>query len=83
MVPRIEFVTADDAKKKKQDDEDGLDLSLLGTSDDGSEIDTGVTSGADPSEWDPIEVEGRADGCDSNGGGGGANAPAICHTEKK
>jgi len=48
-------------------------------------IDTGVTSGADPSEWDPINVdeEGRVDSCDANGGGAGANAPAICHTEKK
>jgi hypothetical protein len=47
-------------------------------------IDTGVTSGADPSEWDPIDVdEGRVDSCDANGAGGGANAPAICHTEKK
>ena len=46
-------------------------------------IDTGVTSGADPSEWDPIDVEGRGDSCDANGAGAGADAPAICHTEKK
>jgi hypothetical protein len=48
-------------------------------------IDTGVTSGADPSEWDPINVdeEGRVDSCvDANGAGAGTG-PAICHTEKK
>jgi len=56
-----------------------IDLAL----EDDAQIDAGVTSGADPSEWDPIDVEGRVDSCDANGGGAGADAPAICHTEKK
>jgi hypothetical protein len=56
-----------------------IDLAL----EDDPQIDTGVTSGADPSEWDPIDVEGRVDSCDANSGGAGADAPAICHTEKK
>ena len=33
-----------------------LDLSQLAT-DDVSEIDTGVTSGADSSDWDPINID--------------------------
>jgi hypothetical protein len=44
-----------------------------------------VTSGADPSEWDPISIDedGRVDSCaDANGAGAGATGPAICHTEK-
>ena len=48
-------------------------------------IDAGVTSGADPSEWDSIEVdrEGHVDTCvDANGAGAGTG-PAICHTEKQ
>ncbi|MFL6778633.1 MAG: hypothetical protein ACJ8E8_06295, partial [Sphingomicrobium sp.] len=48
-------------------------------------IEAGVTSGADPSEWDPIAIddEGRVDSCaDANGAEAGAKGPAICHTEK-
>ena len=56
-----------------------IDLAL----EDDAQIDAGVTSGADPSEWDPVDIEGHVDSCDANGGGAGANAPAICHTEKK
>jgi hypothetical protein len=60
-----------------------VDFVVLEIGDD-TQIDTGVTSGADPSEWDPIEVdEGRVDSCDANGAGAGKDAPAICHTEKK
>jgi hypothetical protein len=49
-----------------------------------TQIDAGVTSGADPSEWDPIDIdEGRVDSCvDANGAGAGTG-PAICHTEKQ
>ena len=46
---------------KDDDGDGGLDLAL---GEDG-QIDTGVTSGADPSEWDPIAVDlkGRVDTC--------------------
>jgi hypothetical protein len=62
VVPRDEIIASlqnDDSgdKKKKKQDEETVDLSLLGTSDDVSEIDAGVTSGADPSEWDPINID--------------------------
>ena len=65
--------------EEKKHEEDVIDLAL----EDDTQIDAGVTSGADPSEWDTIDVEGRVDSCDANGGGAGADAPAICHTEKK
>ena len=65
--------------EEKKHEEDVIDLAL----EDDTQIDAGVTSGADQSEWDPIDVEGRVDSCDANGGGAGAEAPAICHTEKK
>ena len=45
---------------QNQDDEDDgqVDTSELGNSDDnGNSVDAGVTSGADPSSWDPIEIE--------------------------
>jgi hypothetical protein len=58
-----------------------LDLALDGD----AQIDTGVTSGADQSEWDPIAVdtEGHVDSCANNDGGQHANdptAPAVCVT---
>ena len=56
-----------------------LDLAL----DDDAQIDTGVTSGADPSEWDPIDVDdrGRVDTCFGNEVGdhpAGQPAPPAC-----
>jgi len=42
----------DDGKDK---DKDLLELALDGD----LEIDTGVTSGADPTEWDPINIDER------------------------
>jgi hypothetical protein len=49
----------------------GLDLDL-------SSVDAGVTSGADPSGWDPIDVDGRVDSCVNEGGKGGDKAAAVC-----
>jgi hypothetical protein len=57
------------ADPKRRDDVQIIDISQLGSTDDGSEIDTGVTSGADSSEWDPISVDdGRVDICVADGG---------------
>ena len=58
-----------------------LDLSLLGADDD-FQIDTGVTSGADSSEWDPIDVD-EDDGEKKCAGAGSQSAssqgsPAAC-----
>ena len=62
-----------------------LDFSQLAATDDGTfEIDTGVTSGADPSEWDPIDIdaEGRVDTCVSQDAkkAGDKSAPAVCQS---
>jgi hypothetical protein len=48
-----------------KDDDDGMDLSM----EDEGQIDIGVTSGADQSEWDPtgLDEEGRVDSCSGEG----------------
>jgi hypothetical protein len=44
--------------EQKDEDEEGIDVSQLGESDNGDNtVDSGVTSGADPSSWDPIDIE--------------------------
>jgi hypothetical protein len=69
-------------KKKGGDEEIVLDFSQLSTTEDTSEIDTGVTSGADPSEWDPIDIdsEGRVDTCDNSDG---KQAAAVCKSSQQ
>ena len=61
-----------------------VDFSQLGATDQVSEIDTGVTSGADPSEWDPINIdEGHVDSCrndTSASKSGDSAAPAVCES---
>jgi hypothetical protein len=56
-------------------------LSLL-SADDTTEIDTGVTSGADSSDWDPINVDGDGDEKKCAGAGSASAAkegsPAAC-----
>jgi hypothetical protein len=48
-----------DAEEDEEDEEEGVDLSgLLGGDD---TIENGITSGADPSDWDPIEIATRRD----------------------
>jgi hypothetical protein len=63
---------------------DVVDLSLLGASDDSFQIDTGVTSGADPSEWDPINIdEGHVDTCQNDTAAsksGDKAAAAVCES---
>ncbi|NUR44579.1 MAG: hypothetical protein HOP91_00255, partial [Sphingomonas sp.] len=85
-VPRDEVVTSignDD--DKKPNDDIVLDLSEL-TPDEITEIDTGVTSGADSSDWDPINIdEEKANKC---AGAGSASAstkgsPAACGVKQK
>jgi hypothetical protein len=80
-VPRDEIVTSlDKDEEKKKSDDEVLDLSELSI-DDVTEIDTGVTSGADSSDWDPINIdEDKATQC---AGAGSASAstkgsPAAC-----
>ena len=62
-----------------------IDFSQLAAGDVDTEIDTGVTSGADPSEWDPIDIdaEGRVDSCASDDGGknsGNKGSAAVCQS---
>ena len=49
------FIGGDDEKK----DKDVLDVSLLGDDD---LVEAGVTSGSDPSVWQPIDVDKKPDG---------------------
>jgi hypothetical protein len=43
-------------KNKKDKDKDLFDLSMLGNVD-GGDVDAPVTSGSDPSSWDPIGID--------------------------
>ncbi|MGN6155678.1 MAG: hypothetical protein ACTHN4_08080, partial [Sphingomicrobium sp.] len=56
-----------DENEKK--DEDVVDESGL-YGDDAMTIDTGVTSGSDPTAWDPIGVDRRPDDPGNSGNGG-------------
>jgi hypothetical protein len=50
----VPWLYGDDDSDRKNDDDVIVDLSdLIG---DDSVIDAGVTSGSDPTSWDPIEV---------------------------
>jgi hypothetical protein len=74
-----------DPPKKKGDDGLLVDFSQLASADDdATQIDTGVTSGADPSEWDPIDIDagGRVDTCVSEDGkkSGDKSGPAVCQS---
>jgi hypothetical protein len=79
-VPRDEIVITFDYKPPDRVEDAGelLDLSQLTT--DGSQVETGVTSGADQSSWDEISVEGRVDSCadNTNAHAADATAAAIC-----
>ena len=62
-----------------------VDFSQLGATDEVSEIDTGVTSGADPSEWDPINIDdqGHVDTCRNDTAAsksGDKGAAAVCES---
>ena len=82
-MPRDEVVTSvgkDDDEKKKSDEDQVIDLTEL-SPDDVTEIDTGVTSGADSSDWDPITVdEDKADQCTGAGSASASKSgtPAAC-----
>ena len=85
---RDEIVTSlDKDDDKKKSDEDVLDLSQLALGDDLTEIDTGVTSGADPSDWDPISVDDdkNADQCTGAGSQSASTegSPAACGVKQK
>ena len=77
-MSRTEFATAPEPKRA---DVQFLDLSLL-SADDDFQIDTGVTSGADSSDWDPINVD--EDGSEKKCAGAGSasasssGSPAAC-----
>ncbi len=53
-MPWLGNDTADD-----EDDDDDEEVDLSGLFTDNDTVDDGVTSGADPSDWDPIEIAAR------------------------
>ena len=73
-------MTAIDKPSDKKPQDVVLDLSAL-TPDEITEIDTGVTSGADSSDWDPIDVdEDKSDECSGAGSQSAASksSPTAC-----
>jgi hypothetical protein len=66
IIPWIDDRVGSD---EDEDDEDSVvDESALG--DGNPVIDTGVTSGADPTAWDPIGIDRRPDSPGNSGTGG-------------
>jgi len=51
----VQWIFGNPPVEDEGDDDDVVDVSQLGNGDD--EVDSGVTSGADPSSWDPINIE--------------------------
>ena len=49
--------SADD--QAKEDDDDVIDVSELGDGNQDGNVDSPVTSGSDPSSWDPINIDGN------------------------
>ena len=51
--------TGDPTDDQKEDKDDPLDLSQLGTGagEDQGDVEAPVTSGSDPSSWDPINID--------------------------
>jgi hypothetical protein len=78
-VPRDEIVTSVDKDADKKTNEFVLDLTEL-SFDEITQIDTGVTSGADSSEWDPIDVNEDEKKCSGAGSASASKegSPAAC-----
>jgi hypothetical protein len=58
-VPWLDSGSGADDQKKQEDDNDLIDVSELGDSNQDSTVDSPVTSGSDPSSWDPIAIDGN------------------------
>jgi len=60
-VPWLNGVAAtnNDNEKNREDIGNVIDFTQLSDSDDDDDIDAGVTSGSDPSGWDPINIDGK------------------------
>jgi hypothetical protein len=84
-VPRDEVVTSLHSPNDHPEREFDVVLDLSGLELDNSTFDAGVTSGADPSTWDPIDIdqEGRVDSCVDEGGKGGDKSAAVCQAQEQ
>jgi len=69
VVPWLQTGESDD--QSDDDDQDVVDTSSLYGDD--TIIESGVTSGADPSAWDPIGIDRRPDSPGNSGEGGKPN----------
>ena len=59
-------------------------VDLSGLEIDNNGVDIGVTSGADPSSWDPIDVgeDARGSSCVEEGGKSGGKGAAVCQSQE-
>ena len=51
------FTTPDADDQDEDDDDDDAVIALPDVFDDNSVIESGVTSGSDPTSWDPIDID--------------------------
>jgi hypothetical protein len=77
-LPHFEIVSA---PARQQANAEVFDFSQLNAGDDGFEIDTGVTSGADTTSWEEISVAG-ADSCEGAAANGASSVCSDSHAEK-
>jgi hypothetical protein len=88
-VVSLDTQSGGDKSDKNEGDADiVINLAQIDASNDLGQIDTGVTSGADQSSWDPIEVDdnGRGDECAGSGGNESSSSqstPSACGVRQK
>jgi len=84
-VPRDEVVVSLDPKPEREKADDALLIDLSGLELDNNNVEAGVTSGADPSSWDPIDVDKFTpeSSCVEQGGKSGEKAAAVCQTQEQ
>lgn len=85
QVPRDEIVVSLNPPPPEDQTDEGALIDLSSLELDNSNVDAGVTSGADPSSWDPIDVDKfSADtSCVEQGGKSGEKGAAVCQAQEQ
>jgi hypothetical protein len=84
-VPRDEVVVSLEPKPEREKADDDILIDLSGLELDNNNVEAGVTSGADPSSWDPIDVDkfSPESSCVEEGGKSGGKSAAVCQSQEQ